>query len=1269
MTKIKEVNRTANIAWSPANQHPIYLAAGTAAQQLDATFSTTAELEIFHVDFGSKDLEMPIAGSLQCNQRLHKVIWGSHGMLSAQHSSGVIIGGTDNGHIFVYDAAKILAGDTDNALALQLDKHTGPVQALDINSFQENLLASGANDSEIYIWDLRKPENPLTPGAKSTPLDSVTCVHWNKQVQHIMASSSPSGRVVVWDLRKSEPIIKVGDTSAMLHCKSMAWHPEVATQMVIGNEDDRYPVIQLWDLRFATSPMKVLEGHQRGILSLDWCNQDPDLLMSCGKDNRILCWNPNNGQSGEIVYELPTTSQWSFEVSWCPRNPGILSTASFDGHVTVSSLMGGGFVPHASDKVASSFGSDAQSPHSPTAPAITPSAAPEPLKKPPRWMRRPCAASFAFGGRLVTFGTCKDDSSTNQVTISQVVTEEQFLERSKELENALLSNNLVEFCDKKIYFSSSETENTLWNFLKVNFDKEPRLRFLELLGYHPQELAKKVCLIDTVIIDTIAIDTVTSDAVTIDTITIDTVTTDTVTRYTVSIDTITIDTVTIDTVTINTITIDTVTIDTVSIDSVTSDTAAIDTVETISSISSKNNKLSLTDGMPDFDAQELASKMQLLNTGDASSVKSEGGLVISATASPAPGSGRKTPASEPDPVAAFEMVGNLSMDDSLNASISNLDDPGRPSSPLIIATDEDTDGLVSQALLTGNFDGAVDICFKANRMAEALILAVAGGPELFARTQKRYLHQARNSVSKLISCVVGRDWRSIVESCTIDNWKEALATLVTYGRAEEFFELCDMLGQRLESEASNYSSAAICYICSGNVERLVSCASMSLSKDATPLMLQDLIEKVMILKKAVEREKRQTATMSHAFLADKLSQYSKILASQGSYETAMVYLSTISDQSVAALKDRLLQAQGQKVLDSALPFDKVSSQMQPGYGYQNASPVQANPPASSNFFNPTSAINAYQGMYQPNQSQASAPSTAATQAPLYAPPSQMQPAGFHQYSTEPPPPASSGQFQLNQPPSSAVPPVNSAPPFAPGVSGGNAPPQAHFNQYGGQGFGMSQAQMVDNHDVHPLSAIVGYVLSGPPPPSSSSNAQPPMSLKAVKQETHHAPTQPLNMPLFNPAAQQPGQHQPDQNQQGQAPGKVPANEQKEKIIPEPAKQEALRPPIPAEHMGLQQTFNLMIEKCKTAANNPQTKRKLDDVTRRIECMYDMLREEKLSPNVLDGLHRISQACQVMNYPLGVQLHTEMVVRGNFSEISSFMPGLKTLMQIATQMRI
>lgn len=61
----------------------------------------------------------------------------------------------------------------------------------------------------------------------------------------------------------------------------------------------------------------------------------------------------------------------------------------------------------------------------------------------------------------------------------------------------------------------------------------------------------------------------------------------------------------------------------------------------------------------------------------------------------------------------------------------------------------DTDGLVCQALLTGNFEAAVDVCFNDKRMADGLLLAIAGGPDLFARTQKRYLAQAQSTVSKV----------------------------------------------------------------------------------------------------------------------------------------------------------------------------------------------------------------------------------------------------------------------------------------------------------------------------------------------------------------------------------------------------------------------------------------------------------------------------------------------------------------------------------------
>ena len=60
-------------------------------------------------------------------------------------------------------------------------------------------------------------------------------------------------------------------------------------------------VYQMWDLRFATAPMRILEHHKRGILSIAWCPQDSDLLLSAAKDNQVLCWNPNSEQPGGEV--------------------------------------------------------------------------------------------------------------------------------------------------------------------------------------------------------------------------------------------------------------------------------------------------------------------------------------------------------------------------------------------------------------------------------------------------------------------------------------------------------------------------------------------------------------------------------------------------------------------------------------------------------------------------------------------------------------------------------------------------------------------------------------------------------------------------------------------------------------------------------------------------------------------------------------------------------------------------------------------------------
>lgn len=69
MVKIKEVKVTANYAWSPAETHPVYIAAGTAAQQLDATFSSNAKLELYAMDMTDSSTVAKCAGSVETSNR------------------------------------------------------------------------------------------------------------------------------------------------------------------------------------------------------------------------------------------------------------------------------------------------------------------------------------------------------------------------------------------------------------------------------------------------------------------------------------------------------------------------------------------------------------------------------------------------------------------------------------------------------------------------------------------------------------------------------------------------------------------------------------------------------------------------------------------------------------------------------------------------------------------------------------------------------------------------------------------------------------------------------------------------------------------------------------------------------------------------------------------------------------------------------------------------------------------------------------------------
>lgn len=110
-------------------------------------------------------------------------------------------------------------------------------------------------------------------------------------------------------------------------------------------------------------------------------------------------------------------------------------------------------------------------------------------------------------------------------------------------------------------------------------------------------------------------------------------------------------------------------------------------------------------------------------------------------------------------------------------------------------------------------------------------------------------------------------------------------------------------------------------------------------------------------------------------------------------------------------------------------------------------------------------------------------------------------------------------------------------------------------------------------------------------------------------------------------------------------------------------------PIPEEHLILKTTFEALIQRCLLSASDPQTKRKLDDANKRLEFLYDKLREQTLSPTIISGLHNIVKSIETRNYQEGLNIHTHIVSTSNFSETSAFMPVLKVVLTQANKLGV
>ncbi|KAK9729369.1 protein transport protein S31 [Basidiobolus ranarum] len=940
--KFKEIKRTSTLAWSP-HQNQTYIATGTVAGALDASFSNTTELEIFKLDLNDKSPtvdEWKPEVAISSEARFNRLAWGG---INEDKPHGILAGGLESGELVLWNAGDLIEGpkDPEKALLLRNSNHSGSVSGLEFNPFQSNLLASAAGNGEIFIWDLSNPTTPYSPGPRSQRLDDITCLSWNNQVQHILATSSTTGYTVVWDLKNRREVMHLaypgtsmpnmgGFGGGRRGITAVAWNPDNATQLVTASEDDSNPIIMMWDLRNAHAPEKILSGHTKGILSLSWCRMDSDLLLSSGKDCRTLCWNP---RVGEVVGELPQSSNWTFDVQWCPRNPNLLSTASFDGQINIFSLQSAASEATSLNTALETQQSDdpfaAQSTPAPVSPSFT-------LKQAPKWLRPPVGATFAFGGKLVMFrnGQAAQSTTTQTVTIATAITEPEIVKRSKELESALESETVQEFCDKRSQ-TKNHVEQENWKILRILFESDARDQLVKHLGFEKTEL--------------------------------------------------------------------------------------------ISEVAEKLGKLNVSANKDDTEPTETTEKPEEKASG------SENDEAGDAQAEPAITDDGKESISElfsfsgdDDNVARNDFFKNQTEPQSADTNASDSTKKKViPRSPFKINPQENTDidQLITRAITLGDFESAVNICLDKDRLSDALILAVCGGPELLSRTQEAYFVRMSKTTPyiRVLQSVITGDLTDVVENADLSEWNEILVILCTYSRAEEFPGLCERLGQRIEAEwhrvskdeDSNEKSgelrqqAILCYLAAGNIERVVdiwitqyketestAIKALASSEDSESIgseyschatLLQDFIEKISVFRKAVEKVESLTNnsegdandTQNHVSntqnlspLYEKYLEYAELMISQGELATAVRYLnrtpSNVIDKGdglnefYTILRERLYHS-GVDVTDMTapqFPFEPVFIGGEGEYPqYTETQPVEPEPVQAPVASNTTTATN------------------------------------------------------------------------------------------------------------------------------------------------------------------------------------------------------------------------------------------------------------------------------------------------------------------------
>ena len=176
-------------------------------------------------------------------------------------------------------------------------------------------------------------------------------------------------------------------------------------------------------------------------------------------------------------------TNWTFQTRWNPHNPTIIATASFDGKIAVQTIQSTRSEPGPVAGVQSQsvdgedFFNKAQT---------QPQGATFTLPKPPKWLERPCGASFGFGGNIVKYSLAHAESAQTRkstIQISPFEVDPEVGKATRKFEKALSEGSLESICETEIAEAKTDDERADWKVIRTLVSSNPRKELIDYLGF------------------------------------------------------------------------------------------------------------------------------------------------------------------------------------------------------------------------------------------------------------------------------------------------------------------------------------------------------------------------------------------------------------------------------------------------------------------------------------------------------------------------------------------------------------------------------------------------------------------------------------------------------------------------------------------------------------------------------------------------------------------------------------------------------------------